>query len=357
MARVFICYSCKDREFARRLTLDLDRLGADVWIDVDDIRSGEDWSDAIQQALDGCLVMVLILSPEAMASTNVANEWKYFLETRRPIIPVLLQPARIHFRLKPLQYLDFYRQSYAEAFHTLHDALLCQGIPLATLPGREVTVPAVTRLSPPTVQPSRPVRSSHPARRALSVLAVMVTLIAALLGIGITALSWVSALSDASGSNPPTTPRGSLGIVGVSHTTLSPTPPEFAAPELRLVYDRYEFLLINASGRALDVSRLVFEQILPDGTARRFESAAWKRSGVVMLPAGECYQLLTAEARQVAPSRADCPQRAGFFSTGLVQRHFWIAATPGAQFTVLIDGNSVASCTIETGECAFSLPE
>jgi hypothetical protein len=125
---IFVSYSRSDAAFARRLTESLQQIGSDVWIDVADIRSGEDWSDAIQQALDQCTVMLVVISPEAMDSINVASEWKYYLDEGKMVIPVLLHEARIHFRLKPLNYIDFQRQDYDAAFAQLRAQLENQGI-------------------------------------------------------------------------------------------------------------------------------------------------------------------------------------------------------------------------------------
>ncbi len=128
MPRIFISYSRADAAFAHRLTASLREAGGDVWIDVADIRSGDDWSDAIQAALDQCAIMLLILSPEAMDSVNVASEWKYYLDEGKTVIPVLLRDTRINFRLRPLNYVDFFRQDYVMALSQLrielerHDA-------------------------------------------------------------------------------------------------------------------------------------------------------------------------------------------------------------------------------------------
>jgi hypothetical protein len=119
MPRIFISYSRVDAPFAHRLTASLRETGGDVWIDVADIRSGDDWSDAIQQALDECTIMLLVLSPEAMDSVNVASEWKYYLDEGKTVIPVLLRETRINFRLRPLNYIDFFRQDYEVALAQL----------------------------------------------------------------------------------------------------------------------------------------------------------------------------------------------------------------------------------------------
>lgn len=128
MARVFISYSRHDQTFAKRLATDLSQVGADVWIDVDDIPPGMDWSNAIQEGLDTCDVMLLIVSPSSMDSPNVQDEWKYFKDQGKLLFPVLWQPARLHFQLHRLQYVDFNAQSYSQAFYDLCAAINAAGI-------------------------------------------------------------------------------------------------------------------------------------------------------------------------------------------------------------------------------------
>lgn len=143
MARIFISYSRTDEEFARRLATDLDPLGVDLWIDVDDIPAGMKWSTAIQQGLDTCDMMIVIISPDSMASRNVEDEWQAFLDDGKPIIPVLWRPARIHFQLRRVQHIDFHTQNYETAFAQLHAELGNRGVllkPLEEAPSRPHTV-------------------------------------------------------------------------------------------------------------------------------------------------------------------------------------------------------------------------
>ncbi len=129
MTRVFISYSRVDEAFARRLATDLDRLGAEVWIDVDDIPPGANWSTAIQQGLDTCDALVLIISPDSMASKNVEDEWQYVRDESKAILPVLWRPVpKLHFQLRRIQYVDFHRQDYDTALGQLR-ARLFDGAP------------------------------------------------------------------------------------------------------------------------------------------------------------------------------------------------------------------------------------
>ena len=68
MPDLFISYSRRDKDFAAFLGASLAELGADVWLDVDDISAGEKWSEQIQRALDACRVMVVVMWPLPIGS-------------------------------------------------------------------------------------------------------------------------------------------------------------------------------------------------------------------------------------------------------------------------------------------------
>lgn len=141
MTDLFISYSRKDVLFARQLTASLEARGADVWFDQTDIHAGVKWSSAIQQGLREAQAMILIISPDAMASSNVEDEWQYFLDKKKPIIPVLLHPADIHFQLNRIQYIDFAAQTYEAAFEQLIAELALNGVALMPSLSKAVTPP------------------------------------------------------------------------------------------------------------------------------------------------------------------------------------------------------------------------
>jgi len=135
MTRVFISYSRADEDFARRLATDLDRLGAEVWIDVDDIPPGANWSTAVQQGLDACDALVLVISPDSMTSKNVEDEWQYVRDECKAILPVLWRPApKLHFQLRRIQYVDFHRQDYDTALGQLRARLFDGALPAPAAP-------------------------------------------------------------------------------------------------------------------------------------------------------------------------------------------------------------------------------
>src|SRR5689334_1097111 len=114
--RVFISYSRKDIQFAERLEDDLSLRDIEVWRDKTNIQPGSSWSDEIQNALDTSDTMLLIVTPDSMASQYVSDEWHYFLDNHKPLIPIILKPANLTWRLNRREYIDFNNQNYEQAF-------------------------------------------------------------------------------------------------------------------------------------------------------------------------------------------------------------------------------------------------
>lgn len=157
---------------------------------------------------------------------------------------------------------------------------------------------------------------------------------------------------------PSATPTARPSPTPAPSPTATPTP---LPPDVRLVYDGDQVWLVNVSGEEQDISGLVFEQLLPDGTVRRFEAQQWNRPDVLaspaQMPADGCFQLVTGEGTRASADSVGCERLLGWLRTGVPSRYFWLADDPGAAFTVrLADATaSLATCAIAAGECAFSL--
>lgn len=106
--RIFVSYGREDwDEFVQPLVNRLRAAGFDVWVDQHLLRGGHDWMDQIDAALEGCQVMVLCVSPNAIASKHVKLEYRYFFNDDRAIVPVLCRPARLPAELRGIQYVDY----------------------------------------------------------------------------------------------------------------------------------------------------------------------------------------------------------------------------------------------------------
>jgi hypothetical protein len=192
MPKLFISYSRTDETFARQLATSLSMMGADIWIDIRDIPAGLKWSSAIQEGLDRCDAMILIISPASMASANVEDEWQHYRDRGKVIVPVMIQPAQLHYQLGRLQYISFHTQPYNVALTQLHAELYRKGIVL-NQPPNAVTqpvprAPAGYAAPPPSMSPSQPMPAARPAKRGGNSLftlgCVGVLVVAAVLGVG-----------------------------------------------------------------------------------------------------------------------------------------------------------------------------
>ena len=114
----FFSYSRQDSGFALKLAEELRAAGAAVWLDQLDIGPAQRWDRAVQDALEKCPQMLIVLSPSAVESDNVMDEVSFALEKRKPVIPVLYRDCEIPFRLRRLQYIDV-RTEYQKGLRTL----------------------------------------------------------------------------------------------------------------------------------------------------------------------------------------------------------------------------------------------
>ena len=108
MARkTFFSYARDNGEFVLRLATDLRAAGVDCWLDQLDIPAGERWDAEIEQALSAAERLIVVLTPDSVASTNVMDEVSFLLEREKPVIPILLQECKVPMRLRRVQHLDF----------------------------------------------------------------------------------------------------------------------------------------------------------------------------------------------------------------------------------------------------------
>ena len=128
----FISYSREDSEFALKLAGDLKAAGAAVWLDQLDIAPGQRWARAVEDALNGCARMLVILSPTSVNSRNVEDEVSFAIEEQKTVIPVLYRDCKIPFRLRPFQFVDF-RADYAGGLKRLLGSLAAQPLAQSTL--------------------------------------------------------------------------------------------------------------------------------------------------------------------------------------------------------------------------------
>jgi hypothetical protein len=105
---VFISYKHEEQDFVEMLIRQLEAAGFPVWLDTERLRAGENWREAINEAIRDSFALILVISPDSKRSEYVTYEWAYAQGAGVKVIPVLLKPTeKLHPQLEILQYLDF----------------------------------------------------------------------------------------------------------------------------------------------------------------------------------------------------------------------------------------------------------
>ena len=119
---IFISYSRQDADFALQLGRDLRDAGVHLWIDQLDIPPGGRWDREVERALKASRMLIVVLSPEAVASENVMDEVGYALSESKRVVPVMCRRCELPLRLQRVQYVDLstdYRQGIERLVATL----------------------------------------------------------------------------------------------------------------------------------------------------------------------------------------------------------------------------------------------
>lgn len=123
----FISYSRDDKNFALALAKELRSSGFLVWLDQLDIPTGSRWDDEVEKALENCEIFMVILTPNSIASNNVKDEIGYAIDSNKQILPILLENAKVPFRLRRFQYVDFTSKNHDEGIEAAKQLLIKLG--------------------------------------------------------------------------------------------------------------------------------------------------------------------------------------------------------------------------------------
>jgi hypothetical protein len=88
---VFISYSSKDGELARKICTLLEKEGLDCWIAPRDVRPFYEYDEEVIDAIDEAAAMILVLSKHSNESVHVKHEVEHATSRRRPVCTVRIQ--------------------------------------------------------------------------------------------------------------------------------------------------------------------------------------------------------------------------------------------------------------------------
>jgi Flp pilus assembly protein TadD len=110
MAHIFLCYSRKDSDAVDQLVARLEERGGQVWIDRAGIPGGELWGETIVEAIETCDAVVVVLTPNSVASRHVSKEVRIADDKQKRLIPAMLKkvtiPRSMEYHLGGLQEID-----------------------------------------------------------------------------------------------------------------------------------------------------------------------------------------------------------------------------------------------------------
>jgi hypothetical protein len=118
-----LSHNWNDKEFVRRLYIDLINKGIKAWFDEAEMNPGDSLIEKIQQAIDEMDYLAVCLSPNSVTSQWVLEEVKQALfyqitKKRIKVLPILIKNCEIPGFLREKIYLDF-RNCYYDAFNKL----------------------------------------------------------------------------------------------------------------------------------------------------------------------------------------------------------------------------------------------
>jgi hypothetical protein len=114
---VFLSHCSVDKPWVIKLKDDLLRYGVSVWLDKDEIRPGDLWVKVLEEGLLNSRAVALVVSPEAIDSGWVEEEYYRALtlaknkQTPLQIIPVILRDAELPGFLEGRNWVDFREES------------------------------------------------------------------------------------------------------------------------------------------------------------------------------------------------------------------------------------------------------
>jgi hypothetical protein len=108
MAKVFISYSRKDIDFAKRLTAELQNRGLDFWIDWEGIPPTVDWWREIEKGIEESEALLFLISPDSANSKVCGQEIDHAVKNGKRLIPLVIRETKeneIHPILTPLNWI------------------------------------------------------------------------------------------------------------------------------------------------------------------------------------------------------------------------------------------------------------
>ncbi|GAB4514527.1 MAG: hypothetical protein OHK0046_16730 [Anaerolineae bacterium] len=121
-SHIFISYKSEQRDYAFLVRDKLQEWGYTTWVDVDRIFPGDVWAKEIDTAARTCSACLGIMTPRALNSPFVTNEWDIAIGEGRLFIPLMFEKCD-SYMYRHIQYVDFTSGNHEVAFAQLKRGL------------------------------------------------------------------------------------------------------------------------------------------------------------------------------------------------------------------------------------------
>jgi hypothetical protein len=118
--KLFLSYANVDQAAAASLRDELEQLGVDTFDAGRDVLPGDNFFQAVSDALESCDGMVVLLSPAGVRNANVLHEVSFALGSPRyanrvfPVVAQATDPSDIPWYLRTIRFADLSRASSRE---------------------------------------------------------------------------------------------------------------------------------------------------------------------------------------------------------------------------------------------------
>ena len=137
MPSAFISYAREDESAAKVLEAGLQENGISVWRDQQSLQAGQDWPEALGEAIAAQDYFVLLWSAHAQGSNFVKREWNSAFAQNKPILPVRLDGTPLPHSLRAVHSLE--GEDLQEIIPKIVSAIHQQPIPAQSFPAQTLT--------------------------------------------------------------------------------------------------------------------------------------------------------------------------------------------------------------------------
>ena len=124
MASLFISYSRKDKESARKLTEAFQGQDLDFWIDWEGIPPTVDWWKEIEKGIEEADIFLFLLSPNSASSNVCRRELEHAIRNGKRLVPVVVRDIQSNESPDALSSLNWIFLREADDFEAAFDKLM-----------------------------------------------------------------------------------------------------------------------------------------------------------------------------------------------------------------------------------------